>query len=167
MPSWWQPLLAELQRTNFADLAGAHAAVSIPIPDQLLGPLITERLPRDGAVREIAIRAHAGNEFTVRVRLRRPALLPPLTLRLRIVEQPRLPGDAILGLLLAPSGIGAFAGPALRMLDTPGIEVDGHRIRIDLAAMAARYRIDAFRFLTRLHVTTEEGRLVVAADAAV
>ena len=116
VPPWWPLLLEDLQRNNFADLAGAHATAHVPLADRLVGAVVNASLPPDGAIRALELKAHSGNEFTVRVRLRKPALLPPLSLRFRIAHQPELPASPLLVLLLAPTGLGVLAGPALRML---------------------------------------------------
>jgi hypothetical protein len=168
MAPWWTPLLAELQRTGFAELAGAQATARVPVPDRLIGPAITEQLPADAPVRSVELRAHPHNEFRVRVRLRRLALMPPVQLRFRIERQPQLPASPVLTLLMAPSGLGALAGPALRFLDTlpPGIGVEGHRIHVDLAVLARRYGVPAFDYLTSIEISTEEGRFIVTAAAA-
>jgi hypothetical protein len=168
MNPWWTALLAELQRTGFAELAGAHATARLPVPDRLVGPAITDRLPADAPVRSVELRAHPNHEFSVRVRLRRLALMPPIQLRFRIERQPQLPGSPVLTLLMAPSGLGALAGPALRLLDTlpPGISVEGHRIHVDLETLARRYGVAAFAYLTTLDVSTEDGRFIVTAAAA-
>jgi hypothetical protein len=168
MQPWWQPLIAALQRNNFEELAGAYATVRLPVPDRLVGPAVSERLSGDGVIRTLEVQAHAANEFAVRVRLRKPALLPPISLRFRIEQQPQLPASPVLTLLLAPTGLGALAGPALRFLDTlpQGITVEGHRVLVDLRVLARRYGIVAFDYLTAIDVATEEGRFIVTAAAA-
>jgi hypothetical protein len=168
VPPWWPLLLEDLQRNNFAELAGAHATAHVPLADRLVGAVVNASLPPDGAIRALELKAHSGNEFTVRVRLRKPALLPPLSLRFRIAHQPELPASPLLVLLLAPTGLGVLAGPALRMLDTlpPGIAVDGHRIVIDFSVLARRYGIAAFDAVTALEFSTDDGQFVVNVSAA-
>lgn len=164
----WQPIYEELRRTRFAAIAGAQVSMRIPLPDHVLGPIINEQLPPDVPVQDVEIRALGGNEFQVKARLKKAALLPPFPFRLRIERQPQLPHSPILTLLLETAGLG-IAGPVLKLFADlpPGITFDGHRIQIDLASMARQYNFDLFYFLKQLQITTEPGRFIVAAVAGV
>ena len=120
---------------------------------------------RTAPVRELDIHAHEGNRVTARIRLTRPAFMPPIALTLAIDEQPRLPDSPILVLRLASAGgLMAFAGPALRFLNVlpPGLQMDGDRIAVNLRTLLQeRGLADALDLVEHLEVFVEEGRFVL------
>ena len=86
-------LLIQQHAAGFSDIAGARADATIPVSDRLLNQLIADALPPGGAVREVQVQTHAGNRLTARVRVGRSPLLPAVTVRLSIEQQPELPAS--------------------------------------------------------------------------
>lgn len=157
-------LLLQQQAAGFADIAGARAEATIPVSDRLLNLLIAETLPPGGAVREVQVQTHAGNRLTARVRVGRSPLLPALTLRLSIEQQPELPASPVLVLRMASGGLMSFAGSALGFLDKVprGIRLEGDRILVDIRElMAQRGLSDLLQFGEALQVTTGDGALIL------
>jgi hypothetical protein len=168
MDPWLTALLREQQDNGFADIAGAEAALTLPLSDRLITRLVTARLPPNAAISEVDVRAEPGNHFKVRVRLTRPAFLPPIGLRFAIERQPELPGSPVLVLRLIKEGLGAFAGSALRVFDVlpRGITFDGDRFSINLATLLEPYgAADTLRYVTALALTTDAGRVIINARA--
>ena len=164
MESWWVRLLREQQSDNFPDLAGAEASTTVPISDRLITRVIAERLPPSAPIRELEVRAHAGNQITIRVRLARPAILPPVQLRLAIEQQPDLPMSPILVLGIVSQGLASLALNALKFVDVlpPGVSFDGRRFIINLRTLLAHRGWGwALDFLTDLRVEAVDGSLVV------
>jgi hypothetical protein len=166
---WWAAMLHEQQRGGFPGLAGAQLSATIPISDELISRVIAEHLPSRAPVREVSLVAHAGNEFTVRVRLTRPAMLPPIQVRLAIEQQPALPMSPVLVLALVSRGIASIALNALNVVEwlPPGVRFEGSRFFIDLRVLLERRAAaEAFAYLTDLAVTTADRRVIVQARAA-
>ena len=159
-------ILHQQRASGYPDVAGAHASATIPISDRLVALLARDNLPPTAPVRELDIHAHDGNRFTARVRLTRPAFMPPIAVSLSIDEQPRLPESPILMLRLASAGgLLAFAGSALRFLNVlpPGLQMDGDRIAVNLRTLLEQREIaDALDLVEHLEVFTEEGRFVIS-----
>jgi hypothetical protein len=141
------------------------------VSDRLLSRLVMQRLPADGAVRELTLRAREGNAFVVGVRLTRPAFLPTINVPLRIERQPSLPADPTLVLRMERSaGLLSLAGPALRFLNTlpAGIRVEGDLIEVNLHTLLERRGVAHWlRYVERLELTTETGRVIVSLTASV
>jgi hypothetical protein len=150
-------------------VAGARASVTLPISDRLASRLAVENLPDSVPLREIDLRASASNRFSVRVRLTRPALLPPITVHLAIERQPNLPSDPVFVLRLS-TGLLSFAGAAMRFLDVlpPGIRMHGDHVIINLRTLLEeRGLAEYLDFLEHLEITTEDGRFVVSMRGSV
>jgi hypothetical protein len=151
--------------SGYPDVAGAHASITIPISDRLVTTLAVENLPPTAPVRELELRAHDSNRFTLRVRLTRPALMPPITVNLVIEQQPRLPESPFLILRLASSGgLMSLAASAMRFLNVlpPGIGMDGDRIIVNLRTLLNERGVgEVLGYLEHLEVMTEEGRFVI------
>lgn len=170
MQPWWFVLLEEQQRSGYADLTGARASVRLPVSDRLLSRVLRERLPRSWPVRDLELRALSGNQIAIRVRLKKPAFLPALTITFAIERQPQLPESPVLILRLASTGLSALAGPALSLLNAlpTGFDRDGNRLLLNLGALAEAHGVaDLLQLLTGLEVTTEPGRVILAVNAAV
>jgi len=169
MNPWWQMLLAGQRAAQFEAFTGATAALVVPVSDRLMSDVVSRQLP--DAIRELDIEAQSGNQLTVVLRLRKPAWLPRLTIKLAIDRQPRLPDAPVLILrLLSHGALAALAGPAAKFLTVvpPWIEIDGDLVRVDLAALLREYEAaDALAYIRRLNVTTQDGSLVLAVDARV
>jgi hypothetical protein len=170
LDAWWVTLLREQQSDGFPDFGGAEASATIPISDQLISRVIAARLPPAASVRELAVRAHAGDELTIRVKLTKPAILPPFQVKLTIEQQPELPVSSVLILGVASQGLASFAVNALKFVSAlpPGVRFDGRRFFIDLRTLLEQYGgAEALVYLTGLTIRTVEGYFVVQAHAHV
>jgi hypothetical protein len=169
MKTWWTTLLAEQRASQFDAFSGATASLVLPVSDRLISDLVSRQLP--DAIRELDIEAQSGNQLTVALRLRKPAWLPRLTIKLAIDRQPRLPDAPVLVLRLLSHGpLAALAGPAAKFLTVvpPWIEIDGDLVRVDLAELLREYEAaDALAYIRRLNVTTQEGSMVLTVDARI
>jgi hypothetical protein len=166
---WWVTLLREQASGDFPDMAGAEAAVTLPISDRLITRLIAQRLPQSAPIRELEVRAHQGDQISVRMRLSKPAILPPVQIRLAIEQQPQLPAAPTLVVGIVSQGLASLAVNALKFVDVlpPGISFDGRRFVIDLRTLLDRYgRGWVLAYLTDLKITTADGRIVVRAGGA-
>jgi len=168
MTASWSELLAELQRAEFVHVAGTSASVRIPIADHWLSQVIAARIPPSVPIKQFALSAGDGNQFTVRIRLARPAFLPALPVRVLIRRQPSLPDSPVLLLQLVSGSLAALSGALLGILGAlpAGIHLRDDTLTVDLRILAQRYRMEAvLDSLTRLEITTEQGRVIVSADA--
>ena len=164
-----QRALEQLRATRFADIKGARLSLSIPIAERLLDELVGAVLPPNLPVREVTVRPRASNTLQVRARVAKLDFLPPVTLTFDIDQQPRVP-DIPLGLRLRTvPGLAALAGPMLAQKALPpGLRLDGDRLFIDVAQLLERAGLaDLVPLIERLHVSTEEGQLLVEIDARV
>ena len=64
-------ILGRLRASRFAEVKGARASLSIPVPWSSLNELIAAALPPGGALRELQVRPQAGNRRAVRARASR------------------------------------------------------------------------------------------------
>jgi hypothetical protein len=165
---WWVTLLRGQQSDGLSDFAGAQADIVLPVSDRLITQVIAQRLPRSGTgtVREFHLLAHPANRITVRVRLAKPAFLPPLQMTLVIDQQPALPASPLVALAVESQTIAALAGTALRFADflPAGVRFDGRRFVIDLRTLLEqREAAGVLTWLTDLKLATDEGRVVVHA----
>jgi hypothetical protein len=163
-------LISRQRDRGFADLAGAHALVTLPISDRLLNEAITEALPSSAPVRDLQLTSRAGNRIGVRFKIGAAAFLPPINLTLVIERQPDLPRSAVLGLRMEMGGLLSLAGPALRFLDAlpPGVRVEQDRILVDLAKLLAdRGLSEILEYAEAIEVTTNSGAIVLNVRARV
>jgi hypothetical protein len=161
---WWRTLLREQQGSGFPDLAGADAAMVLPISDRLLTALVSSRLSPSSPVNSLQIAAEDGDRFAVRVKLSTPALMPPVTVRFAVVQQPQLPQPAEFVCAPVSDGLGALLGPLVRLFATlpPWIRWSENRIRIDLHALAAQQGLAEYtRYVSELTLGTAPGRFVL------
>jgi hypothetical protein len=166
---WLLDLVREQRATGFADFAGARASATIPVSDRLATRLIAASLPDQSAVRDVEVRASAGNTITVSLRLARPAILPRLEIPLHIEQQPRLPDDPTFVFRVAlPRGVTAVAGPALRIFDflPPGVRMRDDRLIVDLRTVLQRYEAaDTLAYVDHLELATVDRAILVRIDA--
>jgi hypothetical protein len=169
MDDWLLAILRELQASGFADLAGARASATIPVSDRLATKLVVARLPRSSPVRDVELRAAAGNTVVVGLRLARPAFLPRFEITVHIEQQPVLPESPTFVVRVGlPRGLAAIAGPALRIFDAlpDGVRMRDDLVTIDLRAVLQRYDAeDILDYIDRLELTTVEGALLLRFDA--
>lgn len=161
-------MLHTLRASRFRDLSGARVSATIPVAGTLLNQAIAASLPPHAPVKQVTVHPDAADRLSVRI-VARAALIPPITLKLAIESQPRLPGPAVLVLRMATLGglFGLASGAVAGMLP-PGVTLDGERILVDLAVLARQHgQGEAFEYLERLEVHTEPDRLIVHVDAAV
>jgi hypothetical protein len=167
--AWWVTLLREQQSDGFLDFAGTEASATIPIADRLITRVVAARIPASVPIREFALVAHPGDEITVRIRVSKPSILPPIQLRLAIERQPDLPSAPIIVLGVVSQGLASLAVNALKFVDAlpPGIRFDRGRFVIDLRTILARqHAAELLDYLTDLKITTMDGQLVVHLRAA-
>jgi hypothetical protein len=169
MSSDWRTLLDNLRATEFADVSGTDLAVRAPVSDRLMTALVRTRIPDTAFVRDVDVRAGRDNEVTVRFRLTKPAFLPPLSIRLQIAQQPVLPDSPTLHLRIRSHGLVSLASVVTRFVPflPPWVSLNGDLVVVDGHALAAQYAAaDFLRLLTHLALTTDDGRFVVEARAA-
>jgi hypothetical protein len=161
--------LDQLRASQFADIRGSRLSVSIPLAERLLNELVAASLPPSAPVRELTIRPRPSNSLQIRARVSKLDFLPPLSVTLDIDQQPRLP-DTPLGLRLRTfPGLAAIAGPLLSPKALPpGVRLDGDRVLVDFRQLLERAGYaDLVPLIERVHVASEEGRLVLQLDARV
>lgn len=161
-------ILTQLRSSGFQDIAGARIAADIPISARLINEAVAASLPPNAPVREVSIRPEAGDRFSVRI-TPRASLLPQLTLKLEIERQPDFPAFPVLVMRMhTMGGLFGFASAALpiaRMLP-PGVRLEGERILVDLAALAAQQGFaEVLPHIRRLAIHSEDGRVVVHIEA--
>ena len=61
-------ILERLRDSRLAEVKGARASLSIPVPESLLNELIAAALPASGPIRDLHVRPQAGNRLAVRGR---------------------------------------------------------------------------------------------------
>lgn len=161
-------VLRHLRSSGFRDIAGSRFAATVPLSESLVNQIIASSLPPNAPVRSVVLQAASGDHLSVRVSPK-AALMPSLTLKLAIDEQPQLPGSAVLVLRMATlSGLFGLASGAIAGMLPPGVRLDGERILVDLRTMAHdRGAGDLMDYLTRLEVRAEQGRIVLHVEAAV
>jgi hypothetical protein len=161
-------LFHRLRSARFQDIAGTRIVADVPLSDDLVNRFIALSLPATAPVRSVAIHPEAGDRFSVRI-APKAALMPSITLKLAIEEQPRLPESAVLVLRMATlSGLFGLAGAAIGGLLPPGVKLEGERIRLDLRALAAQHgQGELLDHVSHLRITTEEKRIVLHVELAV
>ena len=163
-------LLRRQVASGLEDVRGAEAAVTVPVTDRLLNEIVAEALPPSGKIRDVEIRAQAGNRFAVRAKLGAASFLPPLNLTVAIDRQPELPGTPVLVLKLELGGLLSVAGPALRFFDAlpDGIHIDNSRIYVDLARLLELRGLSGILdHLEQLHVGTAPGTTTLSIRARI
>ena len=162
-------LLDQLRATRFADLKGARISLSIPVGERLLTEIVSGAIPASAPVRDLSIKARPGNLLQVKARVAKFDFLPAITVTLEIDQQPRLP-DTPLGLRVRSfPGMTAMANSLLAPGALPrGVRLDGDRLSVDMRQLleAGGYA-DLAPLVERIHVATDDGRLIVELDARV
>ena len=159
-------LFADQERAGFSDLIGSEGQGAIKLSEALLNTVITGQLRDSASIRELHVSPRAGNKFAVRVVLKKPSFLPPISLEVIVQKQPSLPDDPVLVLEL--SGMGGllrFAGPVAGFFTAlpPGVRMEGERVFVDMrAALAPHGLTSVLNYVETVEVTTEEGRVVLS-----
>ncbi len=150
------------------EISGSLLAGEIPLSNALVNRLIAQRLPAMHVpVAAVRVEAHDGDRLAIVLSIR-GSLIPDVAIAARIEEQPQFPGPAVLGLrwtLPAMRALSLVAAPALAYFKKlpSGIHVDGDRLTIDLGELLrSRGLGELMDYLTRVHVSTREGAIVVA-----
>ena len=168
------PILELLRRQmalGFRGVAGTRVSLRVPISEALINEAIALSLPSDAKVREVQVSPRANNRARVRIVVAKPSFLPPITFTVAIERQPSLPES--LDLVLRLEGAGTmltFAGPALAFMNAlpPGILMRGDHVFVNVVEVARNQGLgEWFRFVDCLRVASEEGRVVVIAEAGV
>jgi hypothetical protein len=158
-------LIAQLQRTGFRDIAGAHVSAHIPVLRALVNQIVAQALPAGGVIRRLEIRPRADDRFDVVVTTTW-SLVPPLTVGVTIERQPEFPSSPLLVLRwsVAP-GLDAIASQfvgAFNQRMPPGIRLERDRILIDVPAVALNTAAAAVMpFVAALRVHAAEERLML------
>jgi hypothetical protein len=161
---WIVRLFRRQLETRFADLRGACAALTIPVSERLLNDILSEVLPRSGAVRDLYIHPKAGDRFQVRARLGSSTLIPPIRFHVAIDRQPDLPSSAVLVLRLEATGVMTLAGPLLRLMNAlpEGVLVKDDRICVDLRTALDRHHLAQYLdYVSELRINTVENGVVL------
>lgn len=169
MSSGLLDILNQLQSTGFREISGARVSADVPVSARLINDLVAASLPPNAPVREVAVGPESGNQFSVRI-TPKASLLPPLTLKLGIEQQPDFPDHPVLILRMKTmGGLFGFAAAALPIgnLLPPGVRLDGERILVDFRALAAQKGLnELLHYVRRLTVKSEDGRMIVHVEAA-
>jgi hypothetical protein len=152
--------LAEAGVTQ-AELAGTTANAEIPLATALINRSIAEYLSRTpGKVAAVVVEPQPGDVLLVHLRMR-ATFVPPLTMRLVIVEQPELPASPVLVMRWSLEGglgwLAKAASPALAVFQVlpPGIRVDGDLLGINIAELLRSKDLGwVVPLLRRLRVST-------------
>ena len=159
-------LLARLQATRLADLAGSEAYTVIRIGERLLNESAAAFMPPSGLVRDVRIHPRASNQIDLQLKLAKPAFLPAFNISLQIERQPQLPEEAELVLRLSGAGgLLRLAGPAIGSSGAlpPFLRMDGDRVIVDVRrALQSRGYAEMLDYVDQVQVLTEESRLVLA-----
>lgn len=164
----------QLLGPRFEELAGAHVGGEIPLTNTVLNRVVADalRAKPDGPVESAEVRVAYG-ELSVRLRLRRPAFAPAITIAARVERQPDLPHSPVLVLRWRLPGLGALAalaGPMVALFNAtpPGVRVDGELLYIDLARVLEDRGVrDLLDHLALLNVEPREGALLIRFEGRV
>jgi hypothetical protein len=162
-------ILEQLRATRFAAIQGTRVSLSIPVPEALLNELITALIPASAPVRDLQVRPQADNRLAVRARASRLEFLPPVTISLRIEEQPQLPHTPLVIRILSLPGLLSMASSLLSPSSLPpGIRLDRDRVLVDVRQLLELKGFgEIVPLIERLHVASEEGRLRLDIDLKV
>jgi hypothetical protein len=170
LDAWWVTLLRGLQSDRFSELAGSDASLTLRVSDRLVSREVARHTPPHVPIRELDIVAQANDMVAVRLRLTKPAFLPPFQIRLAIERQPELPASPQLVLALVSQGIAGVAAIALKFADVlpAGVRFVDGRFVVDFAAiLAQRDAAELLAYVKQLRITTVDGQFVVHANFAV
>jgi hypothetical protein len=165
---WWVTLLRQQQSDGFPDLAGTDVSVTVPVSDRLISRLVAERIPAGVPIREFDFSAHHGERMRVRIRLAKPAFLPPIHIMLSIERQLDLPTNPTLVLKIASQGVASLAAIMLPFVDVlpAGVQYTDGRFIINVRTILERQNAaDVLEYLTDVKVTTAEHQVIVRARA--
>jgi len=166
-------LLAQLQSTAFADLAGTRISARVPVSRTLVNQFVARAVQAQQPplpVKQVDIRPHDGDRLDAIVTVTIP-FIPPLKVAITIEQQPHFPSSPVLVLRWSLlGGLGRFiskiVGPHQKL--PPGVRLDGDRILVDIAAAAAGTpAAPLLGFVKALEVHTVADKLVIATDLGI
>jgi hypothetical protein len=158
-------LLTSLEASHFRDLAGSRASARIPVSRGLVNHLVAEALRGTSTpIREVDVRPRAGDQFDLVLTLSWP-FVPPLKVTVAVAQQPQFPASPLLVLRWSLLGaVGVLASRVIASVDRlpAGVRLDGDRLLLDLAVLAARGpAATLLPYLKALEVHTIDDRIVV------
>jgi hypothetical protein len=161
-------LLDSLQSTGFRDLAGSRASARIPVSRSLVNRVVAQMLQETSTpVREVDVRPHDGDEFDLVITLSWP-FVPRLRVGVIVARQPELPASPVLVFRWSLLGVvGILASRVIASLDRlpAGIRLDGDRLMLDVAVLAARGpAATLLPYLNKLELHTFDDRIVLDVD---
>jgi hypothetical protein len=161
--------LEQLRATGFADVRGARLSLSIPISERLLNEVVVAAIPASAPVRDVTVTPGPANRIQVRGRMAKLGFLPPMTVTLEIEQQPALPDTPLALRVRSFPGLTSMAGSLLSPSTLPrGVRLDGDRLLVDVRQLLERAGYaELLPLIERMHVASEEGRLIVDLDARV
>lgn len=169
MDRWIEQLMRDVRAGHPADFAGTRVIGDVPVSDRLVNEVITEKIGRDSAVREVVVRSEDGRA-RVTVKIARPSFLPPLSFVLTIESQPQLPASPVLVLRIGMMpGVAALLGTGISFMKVlpPGLRLEGERLLVDIAAVLEDRDLGwVLPYLRSLSVSFEAGRIVTHLEIA-
>jgi hypothetical protein len=164
-------LLADLQSSAFRDIAGSRVSARIPVSRALLNELAAQALRGTTTpVRQLDIRPREGDQLDVIVTVSWP-FVPPLKVAIAVDRQPIFPDSPVLVLRWSLlGGVGAIASRLIGAFHRlpAGVRLDGDRLELDIAALAARSpAAPLLRYMRTLELHTVADRAVIVVDLEV
>ena len=153
-------------------LPGARGSARIPVSRALLNTLVAGALAGHGTpLRSMEIRPRDGDRFDVEIAVTWP-FVPSLHATFAIERQPALPDSPVLVLRFAFRGaVGAIASRLVTSFEhklPAGVRLDGDRLLLDLAALAAPSPAGPFLgYIRALELHTLEDRAVIDVELAI
>ena len=144
--------------------------MTVPISDRLISRLVAERIPAGVPIRDFDLSAYRGELMKIRIRLAKPAFLPPIHITLAIEQQLDLPTIPTLVLKIASEGVVNLAALALPFVGVgvlpAGVQYTDGRFIINVRTILERHNAaDILEYLTDVKVGTAEHQVIVRARA--
>ena len=155
------PLLADLRRTGFTDLAGSRGAVDLAISEGLINRLLADALARsEGRLRGVTVTVLPEYRFDLDLRLS-SGFLPSIAIEAVLDRQPSLPDapELVFRWRTRVPGLAALAGSAASYFGKlpPGIRMEGDRVFADLRPLFERAgAADLLPLLSELRLSTRD-----------
>ena len=142
--------------------------MTVPISDRLISRLVADRIPVGMPIRDFDLSAYRGELMKIRIRLAKPAFLPPIHIMLAIEQQLDLPTIPTLVLKIVSKGVASLAAIALPFVDVlpAGVQYTDGRFLINVRTILERQNAaDILEYLTDVKVATAEHQVIVRARA--
>ena len=171
MDAFASQLLAHLQSSEFRDIAGSRVSARIPVSRSLLNRLVAHALQGTTTpVRNVDIQPREGDQLDAIVTVSWP-FVPRLRVQVAVDRQPQFPASPVLVLRWSLlGGLGTIASRVMSALDRlpAGIRLDGNRLELDIAVLAARSpAAPLLRWVRTLELRTVADRVVLVVDLEV